>query len=135
MALSPLSPTPNTLAALPAPMAPPALQVDAAVTVTASSESTDGGSTAGADEHPYRDSGSADSDNPLLDKALDELNEQMRAWNTQLQFSYDEEIGRVVVSVLDAESGDVLRTIPSEEMIHTARMMVKLQGLAVRTTA
>ncbi|CFW11514.1 flagellar protein [Bordetella pertussis] len=36
---------------------------------------------------------------------------------------------------MDAETGDVLRTIPSEAVIRIAKMIVKMQGNAVETTA
>ena len=66
---------------------------------------------------------------------LDELNDHMRAWSTHLHFEFDKSIGKVIVTVLDAETGDTLRTIPSDEMLKIARMMVELQRTGVQTTA
>lgn len=49
---------------------------------------------------------------------------------TQLRFRVDTDAGRVVVQVLDAQSGDVLRQIPREEALQLARdsLAVKQQG-------
>ena len=40
---------------------------------------------------------------------------------TQLKFRVDSDVGRVVVQVLDAQSGEVLRQIPREEALKLAR--------------
>ncbi len=49
---------------------------------------------------------------------------------TQLRFRVDTDVGRVVVQVLDAQSGDVLRQIPREEALQLARdsLALKQQG-------
>jgi flagellar protein FlaG len=70
-----------------------------------------------------------------LEKALDEINEQMKAWSTQLQFEVDPDVHQVVVSVVDAKSGDVIRTIPSEAVLKIAKMIVNMQGNGIKTTA
>jgi flagellar protein FlaG len=40
---------------------------------------------------------------------------------TQLKFRVDSDAGRVVVQVLDAQSGEVVRQIPREEALRLAR--------------
>lgn len=67
--------------------------------------------------------------------ALEAVNAQLRAWSTELQFERDPDLQKIVVSVRDAKSGDVLRTIPSDAVIRIAKMIVKLQGNAIETTA
>lgn len=133
MALSPLSP------AAAAPAQPymanenTPVQAEAAVRVTASSEAFNKGTT--------NDSTAAEQKNPQgkkqepLEKALEEINSQLKAWSTQLQFELDPDAHRVVVSIVDAQSGDVIRTVPSDAVIRVAKMIVKLQGQAVETTA
>jgi flagellar protein FlaG len=59
----------------------------------------------------------------------------LKAWSTQLQFELDPNAHRVVVSIVDAQSGDVIRTVPSDAVIRVAKMIVKLQVQAVETTA
>ncbi|AHV94149.1 flagellar protein FlaG [Bordetella holmesii] len=69
------------------------------------------------------------------DLALQEINQQLQAWSTELQFEMDPDLNRIVISVRDAESGEVLRTIPSEAVMRYAKTIVTLQGNTVETTA
>lgn len=132
MAVSPLHP------AAPVPVAPvsvaaPLAPTDAAPALTASAVAAAASAT---DSNGTRDP-SSDTSQPTqtIEKALEDINEQMKAWSTQLQFEVDPDINRVVVSVVDSTSGDVVRTIPSEAVLRIARMIVKLQGNAVETSA
>lgn len=78
--------------------------------------------------------GQAGADNPL-DKTLEQLNESMQAWATGMRFDVDDEAQRVVVSIVDSTTGEVLRTVPSDAVIRIAKMIVQLQGAAVDTRA
>lgn len=51
--------------------------------------------------------------------------------NNSLQFSIDDDSGRTVVKVVDKQTDEVLRQIPSEEMLDIARALGKLKGLLV----
>lgn len=75
-----------------------------------------------------------DSDTPL-DKTLEQLNDSMQAWATGMRFDVDEDAQRIVVSIVDSNSGEVLRTVPSEAVIRIAKMIVQLQGSAIDTRA
>lgn len=68
-----------------------------------------------------------------LAKALDMLNNNMKAWSTGMRFDVDPEAQRVVVSIIDSETGDVLRTVPTDAVIRVAKMIVQLQGRSVDT--
>ena len=133
MAVSPLHPAAPlpvapVAAAVPPAAADPALAVMAsAVTATASATDSNGTRDPSSDSSPQQQQ--------TIEKALEDINEQMKAWSTQLQFEVDPDINRVVVSVVDAESGDVVRTIPSDAVLRIAKMIVKLQGNAVETSA
>lgn len=70
-----------------------------------------------------------------IDKALKALNDEMQAWSTQLKFSVDPDLHRVVVTVVDPNSGKTLKTIPSEAVLRIAKMLTKLEGKAVKTEA
>jgi flagellar protein FlaG len=54
---------------------------------------------------------------------------------TNLQFSVDEKTGRTIVSVIDAETRQVVRQIPSEEVMRMARTLDRMQGLFVNGKA
>jgi len=67
--------------------------------------------------------------------AVEEINAKLRAWSTNLRFEIDDDLQRLVVSVIDSDSGDVLRTVPSEAVIRFAKMIASLQGKIVDTEA
>lgn len=48
-----------------------------------------------------------------------------------LEFRLDSASERVIVSVIDAQSGEVLRQMPSEEALAISRSIDRLQGLLV----
>lgn len=70
-----------------------------------------------------------------LDKALEELNNSMQAWSTGMRFDVDEDAQRVVVSIIDSATGEVLRTVPSDAVVRVAKMIVQLQGKGIDTRA
>jgi len=67
--------------------------------------------------------------------AVEAINAKMRAWSTNLRFEIDDDLQRLVVSVIDSDSGDVLRTVPSEAVLRFARMVASLQGKIIDTEA
>ncbi|UTM03886.1 flagellar protein FlaG [Alcaligenes sp. NLF5-7] len=52
-----------------------------------------------------------------------------------MRFDMDEDAQRLVVSIIDSNTGEVLRTVPSEAVIQVARMIVQLQGTMINTQA
>lgn len=52
-----------------------------------------------------------------------------------LQFSIDEATGKTVVRVVDASTQEVIRQIPSEEVLAIARALDRLQGLLLKGKA
>lgn len=125
MAVTPLAPA--TFA--PAPVAATPVVADPSVTVAPPVASTNSGGTDSATSEQ------SNSQKLPLEKALDEINDQMKAWSTQLQFEIDPNVHQVVVSVVDANTGDVIRTIPSEALLKIAKMIVNMQGHGIKTTA
>ena len=49
--------------------------------------------------------------------------------HTELSFRIEETLNRVVIQVIDAKSGDVLRSIPPEDLISMARNLRNVRGL------
>ena len=64
-----------------------------------------------------------------LERIVKEIEESVGNNNTNLRFRVDEASGRIVVSVVDKETNQVVRHIPSEEVMKLARVMDRLQGL------
>jgi flagellar protein FlaG len=52
-----------------------------------------------------------------------------------LQFSMDDSTGKVIVRITDAQTGEMIRQIPSEELLEIARSLDRMQGLLLRQTA
>ena len=77
----------------------------------------------------------APSNSELLDTVA-QLNDHMQALKRELQFSIDDESGKVVVKVIDSESDEVIKQIPSEELLAIARYLTEEdQGGLVRELA
>ncbi len=60
--------------------------------------------------------------------AVREINETLRILATSLRFEVDQESHRTLVKVVDRDTGEVLRQIPSEATIQIARTLDKLVG-------
>lgn len=72
---------------------------------------------------------SADKENSDtgIEDAIEEIREFANLQNRQLDFSVDEDSQRRVIRVLDAETGDVIRQIPSDEVLKLAERIKELQ--------
>ncbi|WP_340162738.1 MULTISPECIES: flagellar protein FlaG [Halomonadaceae] len=57
---------------------------------------------------------------------IQRINEVMRSYG--IEFSLDEHPSRVVTRIVDRVSGDVIRQIPSEEVLRIAKQLDELQG-------
>ncbi|MEW9797591.1 flagellar protein FlaG [Alteromonas sp. CYL-A6] len=62
-----------------------------------------------------------------LNEAVKEVEAFLQAQNRNLAFTIDEDTNRSVVTVKDGESGDVIRQIPSEEVLKLAERIQELQ--------
>jgi len=126
----PLAPIATGLAPTAAerPDAPPQPASRVAGTQDASSAGT---STAGG-ETGHGDLAARQSS---LDKALESVNHSLEAWSTGMRFEMDEDAQRLVVSIIDSTTGEVLRTVPSDAVLRVAKMIVQLQGSGVDTQA
>lgn len=61
-----------------------------------------------------------------VERAVEQMKDFAQVMSRQLQFDVDDESGRTVIRVLDKDSGDVIRQIPSEEVLALARQMREL---------
>ena len=68
---------------------------------------------------------------PRLDDAIASANASMRSVATNLQFEKDSSSGKMVVRVIDTETQQILRQMPSEEMLAMSKALDRLQGLMV----
>lgn len=68
-------------------------------------------------------------------RASQQLNSFLQQFNRNLQFSVDEDTGTQVVKVIDTSSKEVIRQMPTPEMLAIAKALDKLQGLLIREKA
>ena len=71
---------------------------------------------------------SQESLNELQDKVA-QLNEHVQSLNRNLQFRVDEESGDTVVKVIDAETEELVRQIPSQELLDIRNAVEKFKGI------
>lgn len=64
-----------------------------------------------------------------LEKAVEDSNKMAKIMNSQVRFNIDHETGQVVVKVINKETNEVIRQIPSEEMVKLASRAEELRGL------
>ena len=57
------------------------------------------------------------------------LNEDMNIRSKSLKFSVDESTNRMLVKVIDKESGEIIRQIPSEAILKVAHSLEALKGI------
>ena len=70
-----------------------------------------------------------------LTQAVDKIQKFVSATASDIQFSLDEESGVTVVKVIDRSTKEVIRQIPSKEMLELAQALERLQGLLIRQQA
>ena len=70
---------------------------------------------------------SADVSVEQIETAAAQLSEFVQTNNRQLNFSVDEGSNKQVVKVTDSQSGDVIRQIPSEEILKLSERLQDLQ--------
>lgn len=68
-------------------------------------------------------------DNP--DKLLEELNKVFKELNREFKYDIHEKTRRVMISVKDTETGDIIRQIPSEESLDFFAKTLEMVGLLV----
>lgn len=75
---------------------------------------------------------------PSLDQvkqAVDEINKSMQSLSRGLVFSVDTDSERIVVKVVDQQTSEVIRQIPSEVSLEIAKSLDQIIGNLVREKA
>lgn len=76
-----------------------------------------------------------DIKNTDIEKAVSYLNEYIQSYRRDLHFSVDDDSGRIVVKVVDRETNEIIRQIPSEEAMALASRMEKSNGILLQAQA
>jgi flagellar protein FlaG len=74
-------------------------------------------------------------DSKQLDEAVSNINKVLSVRSQELEFSVDKESDRTIVTVLDKNTKEVIRQMPSREALEIAKALDRLQSLLTRQTA
>ncbi len=64
-----------------------------------------------------------------VQQAIEKIQQTTEKLAQNLQFSIDKDTGITVIKVLDSQTQEVIRQIPTEEAVSIARTLDKVQGL------
>lgn len=70
-----------------------------------------------------------------LNTVIKSVNDIIKPFNNSLQFNIDQDSGRTVVKIMDSTTQEVIKQIPSEEMLALAKALDQLKGLLVTQKA
>jgi flagellar protein FlaG len=70
-----------------------------------------------------------------LEDLVEDIQEATRVMQRNLNFSVDDSTGVTVIKVTDAQSGDVIRQMPTEEALRLAERLDEMRSLLFETRA
>jgi flagellar protein FlaG len=74
-------------------------------------------------------------DEQSVREAVAAINRAAKALNNSVQLSLDSGSGRAIVRVVDSETGQLIRQIPSEEALELRQALDRIAGLLIHRTA
>jgi flagellar protein FlaG len=104
----------------------------------------DQAATARAENPAVRTADSAGADKQTPDQLTQQqqaeditkvLNEKALQANISIRFRVDQDIDRIVVSIFDNETEEVIRQVPPEELVNLSKSLVRMAGLLFNKTA
>jgi flagellar protein FlaG len=91
-----------------------------------------------AERPPQADSARAPAqpiDSAQLQDAVLRAGDAVRKLASNLLFSLDQETGKTVIKIVDSQTNEVIRQIPSEEVLAIARNLDRIEGLLLKQKA
>jgi flagellar protein FlaG len=74
-------------------------------------------------------------DRNTVEAAARSVREFVQPINSNLEFSVNDDTGQLVVRIIDRSTKEVIRQMPSEEMLALAKALDSIKGLFVKQTA
>ena len=74
-------------------------------------------------------------DTSQVESAVSQISEFVQNLQRDLQFSVDEDSGRIVIKVIDSETNEVIRQIPPEDALRLARDLGSAGSLILKERA
>jgi flagellar protein FlaG len=84
---------------------------------------------------PSGDGAAAAPTREQVQRAIKQINQSMRANDQALEFSIDEDSKETVVKIIDQNTREVVRQIPSPEALEIAKSLDKMMGLLISQKA
>lgn len=75
------------------------------------------------------------SESQSLQETVTRINDHVQNLHRDLHFSIDEESGRTVIKVIDSETDELIRQIPSEKLLAISRAFEEFSGLLLEAEA
>ena len=104
-------------------------------TAPTGSVGTEAKAKAGAEAQRQADSAREEEQADKLEAVVSDLNELVRDLHRELKFSVDEDSGDTVIRVIDKETDEVVRQIPSEELMHLRKRLQEAAGVIFHDSA
>jgi len=70
-----------------------------------------------------------------VEESVATLNQFIKSLNNPMLFSIDDDTGKTVVKIVDSTTQEVIKQIPSEEILSIAKALDKLKGLFIEQKA
>jgi len=67
----------------------------------------------------------------VLEKGIEEINQNIKIFNTKLSFHIDEPTGRTVIKISDCETDEVIREIPPIEFLKIVAKLNEILGVII----
>ena len=68
-------------------------------------------------------------------QAVSDINKAMQFMSRELEFSVDTDSDRTIVKVIDQQTREVIRQMPTKEALEIGKALEKAQGLLIKQTA
>ncbi|MDM0118181.1 flagellar protein FlaG [Variovorax arabinosiphilus] len=70
-----------------------------------------------------------------VEAAVKQVNAALEIRSIGIQFEIDKDTDKVIVKVIDRNTGEVIRQVPNEEVVRIAKVMGEMSGLLVDSAA
>ena len=70
-----------------------------------------------------------------LEKIVAQVQESLKPVESRIQLSVDQDLNRVVVKVVDSDSGELIRQLPPEDVLQVQRFLNEQSGLILEEEA
>ncbi len=124
-----MTPSINPAAAVPAAVTGAATVQRTAAPAAASGKAVPAATTPAPVAVPKKTSVDLEEGLKKISDIVEQMNQEMQSQQRGLSFSYDDTINTHVVTVTSANSGEVIRQIPTEVVVRVAHNMEKLKGM------